>query len=81
MLVKGAPDNNVAALHVACEGQDGADQSCIDLIEPPTLSGSMGQDITTQNWRHFLDDIFEWIFLNENLWLLIKISLKFVPRV
>ena len=33
-----------------------------------------------QNGRHFPDDIFRWIFLNENVWISIKISLKFVPR-
>ena len=33
-----------------------------------------------QNGRHFPDDIFKWIFLNENVWILIKISLKFVPQ-
>ena len=31
------------------------------------------------NGRHFADDIFKWIFLNENVWIPIKISLKFVP--
>ena len=30
--------------------------------------------------RHFPDSIFKWIFLNENVWISIKISLKFVPR-
>ena len=33
-----------------------------------------------QNGRHFPDDIFKCIFLNENVWILIKISLKFVPN-
>ena len=33
-----------------------------------------------QNGRHFPDDIFKWIFLNENVWISISISLKFVPR-
>ena len=33
-----------------------------------------------QNGRHFPDDIFKWIFLNENIWISINISLKFVPR-
>ena len=33
-----------------------------------------------QNGRHFPDDIFEWIFVNENARISIKISLKFVPR-
>ena len=32
-----------------------------------------------QNGCHFPDDIFKWIFLNENVWISIKISLKFVP--
>ena len=32
-----------------------------------------------QNGRHFPDDIFKCIFLNENVWISIKISLKFVP--
>ena len=30
--------------------------------------------------RHFPDDIFKWIFVNENAWISIEISLKFVPR-
>ena len=33
-----------------------------------------------QNGRLFPDDIFKWIFLNENVWISINISLKFVPR-
>ena len=33
-----------------------------------------------QNGRHFADDIFKCIFLNENVWIPIKISLKSVPK-
>ena len=33
-----------------------------------------------QNGRHFADNIFKCIFLNENVWIPIKISLKFVPK-
>ena len=33
-----------------------------------------------QDGRHFADDIFKCIFLNENVWIPIKISLKFVPK-
>ena len=33
-----------------------------------------------QNGHHFPDDIFKCIFLNENVWILIKISLKCVPE-
>ena len=34
-----------------------------------------------QNGHHFPDDIFKRIFLNENVWISIAISLKFVPKV
>ena len=30
--------------------------------------------------RHFTDDIFKRIFLHENVSILIKISLKFIPK-
>ena len=33
-----------------------------------------------QNGRHFPDDAFKCIFLNENVWISIKISLKFVSK-
>ena len=33
-----------------------------------------------QNGPHFPDDIFKWIFLNENVWIPIEISLKFLPK-
>ena len=32
-----------------------------------------------QDGRHFPDDIFKHIFLKENFWIWIQISLKFVP--
>ena len=33
-----------------------------------------------QNGRHFADDILKWILLNQNIWILIDISLKFIPK-
>ena len=33
-----------------------------------------------QNGRHFTDDIFKFIFLNENVWISIKLSLNFVSN-
>ena len=33
-----------------------------------------------QSGRHIPDDILKCIFLNKNVWILIKISLKFVPK-
>ena len=34
-----------------------------------------------QNGRHFPDDIFKCIFLNENVWISLKISQKFASKV
>ena len=34
-----------------------------------------------QNGHHFMDNIFKCIFLNENILILIQISLKFIPKV
>ena len=42
--------------------------SCVNTLRP------------RQNGRHFTDDIFKCIFLNENVWIPSKISLKFVPQ-
>ena len=44
------------------------DNVCINTLMP------------RQNGRFFPDDIFKCIFLNENLWIPIKISMKFVPK-
>ena len=33
-----------------------------------------------QNGRHFADNVFKCIFLNENVWISLKISMKFVPK-
>ena len=35
---------------------------------------------STRNGRHFPDDICKRIFLNENVWFPITVSLKFVPK-
>ena len=34
-----------------------------------------------QNGRHFPDDTFKWTFLNKNVWISIKILVKFTPIV
>ena len=33
-----------------------------------------------QNAHHFPEDIIKWIFLNESIWISIKISLNFDPK-
>ena len=51
---------------------------------PPKLgseSSSLNLSLPGLNGRHFADDIFKWIFTNENISISIRISLKFVHRV
>ena len=45
-----------------------------------TLYWSVNTLRPRQNGRHFADDMFKCIFLNENVWIPIEISLKFVPK-
>ena len=45
-------------------------------ISQYTLHSSLNTLRPRQNGRHFADDIFKCIFLNENVWIPIEISLK-----
>ena len=45
-----------------------------------TMDSSFNTLRPGQNGRHFADDIFKRIFLNKNVRISIKISLKFVPK-
>ena len=47
------------------------------ISTPPNLFNTLRP---RQNGRHLADDILKCIFLNENVWVSIKISLKFVPK-
>ena len=49
-------------------------------IQIHLTSGLVNSLRPRQNGRHFPDDIFKWIFVNANVWILIKISLKFVSK-
>ena len=55
---------------------------CVNLLATPFSLSKNAISINTlrlrQNGRHFPDNIFKWIFLNENVYILVKISLKFV---
>ena len=44
------------------------------------LSNSVNSLRSRQNIRHFAHNVFKCNFLNENVWIPIKISLKFVPK-
>ena len=52
----------------------------IILVHYYTLASLLNTLGPGQNRRHFADDIFKCIFLNGNVWISIKISLKFVPK-
>ena len=41
---------------------------------------SLNSSLLGQNGRHFADDIFRCVFVNEKFCILIKISLNFVPK-
>ena len=44
------------------------------------LSSGLNTLRPRQDDRHFPDDSFKWIFLNENVWISIEVSLKFVLK-
>ena len=70
----------------ACRGQTtcntggGSTVTSEKKMNPP-VAYQNGRGHMFQIGRHFPDDIFKWIILNENIWISINISLKFVPRV
>ena len=52
----------------------------VGLLYIPVVRWLLNTLRPRQNGRHYPDDIFKCIFLNENAWIPIKISLKFVPK-
>ena len=57
---------------------------CVNLCRATMQTRPLVSVVNTsrprQNGRHFPDDNLKRIFLNENVWISIKISLKIVPR-
>ena len=53
---------------------------CTDAYIFSTRGNWVNSSRPRQNGRHFADDTFKCIFLNGNVWIPIKISLKFVPK-
>ena len=56
------------------------DQNCQRDIARSVCITSLNSLRPRRNEQHFADDIFKRIFFNENVWISIKISLKFVPK-
>ena len=76
-----------AIWHVKQENENTTSAVVRSVSEPrkwTIAKGTREQWINTlrprQNGRHFPDDIFKRVFLNEKLWISIRISLKFVPK-
>ena len=46
----------------------------------PILTNLFNSSSPGQNGQHFADGIFKRTFLNEKVWFLTKVSLKFVPK-
>ena len=67
---------------VILESRDGRKCICFRVLGiNSTCKGLMfSSSPPWQNGCHFADDIFRCIFMNENFWILIKDSLKFVPK-
>ena len=57
---------------------------CRSLIDSSAVTCSSELFFNTlrprQHGRHFADDTFKCIFLNENVWIPVKFSLKYVPK-
>ena len=51
-------------------------------VTPRGVTGPLGINTLKprENGRHFADDILKCIFLNENAWIPIEISLEFFPK-
>ena len=52
----------------------------ISRITGLLLRGNFNTLRPRRGWRHFADDSFRYIFLNENIWILIKLSLKSIAK-
>ena len=67
------------SLYFFLQGPINNESVLVDVIDQAT-SHCLNTLRPRQNGRHLPDDIFKWIFLNENVWISIKISLKIVPK-
>ena len=89
MLVKGGPSNKFWANKIwwKCTVLSSANcrALCLGLNESNTIHVGVECSIVNtlrprQDGRYFADDILKCIFLNENVWISLKIPLKFVPK-
>ena len=84
ILIRSAPPNKSAPKIFAHNGRTPLQHIWLISSQTNLQSKCPHQCLNTlrpiQNGHHFTDDIFNWIFLNENVWIPIKISMKFLPK-
>ena len=81
IMVKSAQDSCFIIFHwVPGHLQSHDDHRQLYIKTGLALAGLINTLRPRQNWCHFADYIFKCIFLNENFWILNKISWKFVPK-
>ena len=74
-VIRGLPSQRTSVLDILCD---------VIFLWCRSTQTVTGRSVNTlrprQNGRHFSDDIFKCVFMNEKLWISISISLKFVPK-
>ena len=78
--VKSCEPSAAAATNEHCVQHHYVEKVRAIMVQLGDLNVHVNTLMPIQNGRHFLDDMFKCIFLNENVWLSIKMSLKFVPE-
>ena len=68
--------HNVMSCYILRGMRDNRDLCVLRIIKESSFNTLRPREIR----RHFADDIFKCIFVNENLWIPIRNSLKFVPK-
>ena len=73
--------NENASENIVCEMAAILSRRWVEPGSPATYcTGRINSSPPGQNGCHFADDIFRCIFVNEKFCILIKISLKFIPK-
>ena len=70
----------ILCLHMADWYQTDVDWKCPTSTPSATSKLTLNTLRPRQNGCHFTDKVCKCIFLNENVWILLTISLKFVPK-
>ena len=78
-----APIDFITTWYHNISSSNGHQRLCLIMLCGYHVGGGEEVDNTLrprQNGRHFVEDIFKCIFVNENVWISLKISLKFIHK-